>query len=823
MGVSRFFFLRVALTSLLFAASASHSALRAQNQPPPTSAQPEKSDFEKLFMPFRTERAALSPDGKHLAYTLREGENLSVVVVEVDNPGKAKAKVTVVTDEAATPMMEVHAVEKTPGAIRWMRWITDARLVVETNRCFPFNVDAGDVGNWYNSVGEIIAFDLDGKNPKHLATPRDLIENLPAAGNKSNSIHRSPHIVDISEDDPNAIVIQAEGVPRESGLRYIERFKIDITTGKISSMESHAVSVERSHLFDRKGTPRISVPVTTRDSFPHRFQLEPTSLFKRGKPIEQIAADGSLHGFELSPANYFSERSVPLGFGKDPDVLYYASNVGRDTFGLYSVDLKTGKRTGFQAESPVFDLYAPSPGIYPDTLGGSTRRDSGADSLMSPAEGSEAFNEADASSLLPSANASAAAADQQRSASDTQMAALDELQYSSKTLARRVSAMTQNSGMLGNHDLAPLLVDRFTHDVVGFRYEGRTFTCTWFNQELARAQNGLEAQFPGRSVDLLEWDRSYSRFLVRVRGIVDSGAFYIYDTKNSRLMEFVQRAPILGRENLHQVTTFEFKSESGQTTSGNITFPKSPRVIPVPTIIVCQPQPWARVHADFQPEIQAFAEMGFAVVQVNARGAWGFGIKQRETATGHYEEGQVEDFVRAIDHLARRFAINTKRVAVIGKSHGAHLALRALQLQPQRFRCAVALDPVLDIKSWLQEARWKKGDARPLLISSYFGDPKKLPDSPLLEQPQAITKPVLFLSYRGEAGRESDVSYLRAKNLRSALVGNGVECELHDLSADFMSGLPHAKTEAFKKIEDFLNVHIYNYKVKSGELKQIKD
>jgi hypothetical protein len=42
-------------------------------------------------------------------------------------------------------------------------------------------------------------------------------------------------------------------------------------------------------------------------------------------------------GFSISPANYFGERSTPLGFGFDGNTIYFASNVGRDTFG-HAVD-----------------------------------------------------------------------------------------------------------------------------------------------------------------------------------------------------------------------------------------------------------------------------------------------------------------------------------------------------------------------------------------------------------------------------------------------------------------------------------------------------
>ena len=45
---------------------------------------PEPGRFKTLFQPFRTDRAALSPDGKYLAYSVRDGEVLSIVVIDID-------------------------------------------------------------------------------------------------------------------------------------------------------------------------------------------------------------------------------------------------------------------------------------------------------------------------------------------------------------------------------------------------------------------------------------------------------------------------------------------------------------------------------------------------------------------------------------------------------------------------------------------------------------------------------------------------------------------------------------------------------------------
>lgn len=801
--------------------------------PPPVATETAQDRFIKLFTPFRTEMAALSPDGKYIAYTLREGENLSVVTIEVDNPAKLKAKVTVVTDEVASPMMDIQAREKTPAAIRWMRWVNANRLVVETNKNFAYNqgnaakpaTDDGTGSTWFNCAGEVLGFDFDGKNARTLLTPKDIPEFTASSRGKSGTIStpRSPHVVDFSDSAPDSITIHSEGLPWNGGKRYVQRYILNAVTGKLSQESVHSVSVGRAYLFDRQGLPRISVSTSTVDAFPHEFACVPSSMFKQTKTIDQVITGKTQLSFSLSPTNYFGQRSIPLGFGKDPDVLYYASNIGRDTYGLYSVDLTTGKPTSFAAESDVYDLYVPTPGVFPDTNKGTFLGNESDGSIASPFDEPMSTTSVGSMSDTGSSNPSLSALQQRQSEANTQMEALDSSQQEAVAYSGSLAKDFGRSSLLGNLELAPLVFDRFTHDIVGFRYEGKTQTCSWFNPNLVEVQTALEKKYPGRSVDILEWDATYNRFLVRVRGTVDSGAYYVYDRAKTRVSEFVQRAPGLSREKLHETTDISFTDSSGQTISCTFTFPRAARSVPIPVIVLCQPQPWSRVHADFQPELQAFAEMGFAVIQVNTRGVWGFGVKQRESIAGSYETAQLTDIITTIDYLAKRYAINSRRVAIVGKSHGGYLALRALQLFPTRFRCAIAMDSVLDVKSWLAETRWTSADAGPKLISAYFGDPAKLPESELITKPETITKPVFLMNYRGEAGKGETGIYVKAKSLSLSLRRHDIPAELYDLSDDYVNGLPLAKAEAFCKIEDFLNTYIYDFKVKMGDLKIIKE
>jgi pimeloyl-ACP methyl ester carboxylesterase len=173
--------------------------------------------------------------------------------------------------------------------------------------------------------------------------------------------------------------------------------------------------------------------------------------------------------------------------------------------------------------------------------------------------------------------------------------------------------------------------------------------------------------------------------------------------------------------------------------------------------------------------------------------------------------------------LGRAFAINSKRVAVVGTGFGGYLALRSVQLEPKKFRCAIAIDTILDLQGWVAESRWSNTDARPQFIQAFLGGAARLKESPLLNHPETISNPILMLSYRGPGGTLEPSAYIDARKLVRKVSAQEVPAEIFDLTDDYMANLPAAKSEAHRKIEDFLNLYIYNYKVNMGDLKIIKE
>lgn len=736
---------------------------------------PPTDRFVPLFSPLRTDRAALSPDGKYVAYSVREAGTVSVVIIEADHPEKATARVTVATDETSTPAFADNQHEKTPAIIRWMRWSTPTRLVVDTNAAFAI----GNGSSWSSRIGAVFAFNADGSDARVLVTPRDVLEQFPddstlpplearnprtiwtpdqpvpsaiansvseesPGGNFDPPTFLAPEqitkalaqdirILDLVPNRPGVVLLQSTGNPRSTGARSIGAYFLDTLTGKLTSAVNDVVPGLHQGLSDRAGHIRLTLPISLLTPFPHHFTyLGPTGASRARRLDEVVPATGLTGAFTLSPDNFFGERCIPLGFDDNANVLYFASNVGRDTFGVYGIDLSSNQLTAFPLEDPAYDLVP-------------------------------AF-----------------------------------------------------AAFGGNNTL---IIDRFFHRLAGVRYEATLGTARWVYPSFQDVQQKLQSALPGRSVQIVEWNEAGSRFLVSANAPGDAGAFYLFDRPTSRLSEFVRRAPWIDANQTHKTFSFVVPDTSDLPLTGLMTIPNHPRRSPVPVVILCPDEPWQRARPEFSDRVQALAEMGFMVVQLNGRGAWGFGRKFRAALNEGYDLVQLADLTRALSVLEKNYNVDPKRIALLGESHGGFIALRALQSHPEKFRCAVVLNAPVDLDGWLKDRRWSNGAAATELTRAALGDAARLQESPLVRHPEQITKPVLFLHYPGVDGAPRDSTYLGTKSFAAAVRRHGGEIEFTDLSTDYARGLPKARSDVYQQIESFLNVTIYDYKVEMGELK----
>ncbi|HWA09740.1 MAG TPA: alpha/beta fold hydrolase [Opitutaceae bacterium] len=756
---------------------------------------PTPTDIVNWLQPDRVQQATLSPDGRHLAYTAHEDDQTFIAIVDVDDPSKRSAvpagKDSIIRDS------QDH--EKTPVEIPFFRWAASDRIVFESR--IP-GIQEVDVRRTHEPTDVSIVYSVgaDGKNLRKLVDADDLALTTIT----DDKLPRQPHVLGLASDEPDVILVQAVRPALDSGSNdpslygriATGMFKVNVRTGQRRTVNEQDVNGDV--LYDRQGRPRIKLlrPI---DSATQSFVYVPLAGQPAAKGIDRLVAD------DITPQTYLGSRTFPLGFDYDPKILYIASNVGRDTYGIYALDLRAGQRTGLAVEDPAFDL---------------------------------------ADFTAP-----------------------------------------------GND--AALVFDRSQRRLVGVRLATLEDATRWLDPEIADMQSSLEKKFPGRAVRIIDWDDHRKRFLLLASGGADPGRYYVFHRDDNRLVQFVRRTQGVDLDATNASAPFAFDTPAGVHLTGYLTQPVAPLANPPPLLVYCHGGPWERSWPGFNRDAQVLAAMGFVVAQVNYRGSGGFGTRMRETLRTNLDGMPVEDIRSVVDWVAARQKVDRKRVALIGEGFGGYVVLRALQLYPDDFRCAVAINAPTDLETWarkpesVQEARDRQDTnvnqmhamadflthfgppGNPLLAptpnpapsfaqdgiasltddqtaasvtaasaggapaqppmfpptlinfasefrSWYFGtDAKHLAEISPSRHADLITKPVLLIQDpydpSGEAGA--------ATALRSALARGSNPADYLEITNAYARGLPNARQQVFAKVEEFFNLNVYNFNVKIGDTK----
>jgi len=354
---------------------------------------------------------------------------------------------------------------------------------------------------------------------------------------------------------------------------------------------------------------------------------------------------------------------------------------------------------------------------------------------------------------------------------------------------------------------------------------GVTPLTLWVDRELAQVQAALEKKFPRQTLEIIEWDDPRQTFLLRVSGGSDPGRYFIYQGKKNRLFEFLPLAPWLKAQDLNDSMPFEFDTAAGVHLTGYLTLPRTSRLNPPPLVIYLPAGFPSRAQPEFDREAQILAGMGFVVARVNHRGAAGFGTRHLDALREGVDRVPVADILATIDWIAGEHRIDRGRVATMGEGFGGYLALRALQLAPDRFRCGIAIDAPLDLELALREpledprAAHKIDFDREVRRAFFQRTAGQLANTSILKQPELLTKPVFLIV---NPGRNNEIASENG-GLRSQLRKLERAPEFLELeSDDFALRLPAAGAKVFKQIEEFFNFTLYDYKVKIGEAKETK-
>jgi dipeptidyl aminopeptidase/acylaminoacyl peptidase len=254
--------------------------------------------------------------------------------------------------------------------------------------------------------------------------------------------------------------------------------------------------------------------------------------------------------------------------------------------------------------------------------------------------------------------------------------------------------------------VSPTLIwDEQRNTAVGIASGGERPSYEWLDPEIGAAAGVLLRAFKGQDVTLAGWSRDRTRFLARAGGPNSPGVWYLYDRARKEVSPLGEEYPELKGAQLGTTRWITYKARDGLEIPAYLTLPPGAQPgAKFPLIVYPHGGPKSRDNYDFDFIAQFLATRGYAVLQPQFRGSWGFGQAFEDAGKGEWGGKMQTDLLDGVAALAVSGDIDPKRVCIVGASFGGYSALAGASLYPGAYRCAASIAGVSDLGLLLVES-----------------------------------------------------------------------------------------------------------------------
>ncbi|GLS01280.1 prolyl oligopeptidase [Brevundimonas denitrificans] len=314
---------------------------------------------------------------------------------------------------------------------------------------------------------------------------------------------------------------------------------------------------------------------------------------------------------------------------------------------------------------------------------------------------------------------------------------------------------------------------------LGAAYYGERLEYEFVDPALAVHHRALNRFFDNAcNVHFTDVDMARNRFIARVDGPAEPGAWFFYD-KAARAIVNLGQARDLDPARLGASEVLQVQTRDGATIEAYLTAPPGGR--PGPLVVLPHGGPEVRDTPSWDRQVQVLAAQGWWVLRPNFRGSGGYGqsfAQQGWTRWGDRMQDDVED---AVAHAIAAKGLDASKVAIMGTSYGAYAALMGAVKRPDLYKAAIGICGVYDLPDVLAwEERLDDTPGQPIyeFWTKRIGDRSVM--GPALEagsprrRAGEIACPVLLV----HGADDPVLPSIQSRRMRDALRGAGKPVEL---------------------------------------------
>jgi dipeptidyl aminopeptidase/acylaminoacyl peptidase len=129
-----------------------------------------------------------------------------------------------------------------------------------------------------------------------------------------------------------------------------------------------------------------------------------------------------------------------------------------------------------------------------------------------------------------------------------------------------------------------------------------------------------------------------------------------------------------------------------------MTDPTVKKHYPLPLVVVPRSEARGRIEWSFDPLVQFLANRGYGVLQVDCRGASGYGLAYQRAGRSELNGRILSDITDATNWAISTGYADPGRVAILGFEFAAACALNAAAKSPEIFRCVIGINGAYDYR-----------------------------------------------------------------------------------------------------------------------------
>jgi dipeptidyl aminopeptidase/acylaminoacyl peptidase len=345
---------------------------------------------------------------------------------------------------------------------------------------------------------------------------------------------------------------------------------------------------------------------------------------------------------------------------------------------------------------------------------------------------------------------------------------------------------------------------------VGYLYHSEKPQRLYLDKGYRGLAAALDKAMPETNNAILGFTESGEYAIIHSTGDTQPGVISKLHLQEGTLEPVIVRRAWIDRKTLSPMEPISFEARDGERIHGYLTLPSGGEAEgPYPLITIVHGGPAVRDTWGYRPEVQFFASLGYAVMQVNYRGSTGYGADYQGDSLLYALEKGVTDVADGVRWAIAEGYGEEGQIFIYGASFGGYSTAMSLMEEPDLYAAGVATMGVYDWEM-LRDDDVSKGYA--WIDELYHDMDEKMETyrrwSPRY-QAEKLRSPLLVL----HGGLDRRVNINQSRAFESALNKAGVEAEFKTtrwMRHGFMdAGTPEQK-EYWLDIAAFFHPHIEN-------------